>query len=59
MKNPETIERMLADHARVAASLPGAGLPWLAQQREAALARFARSGFPTTHDEDWKYTSVS
>jgi len=59
MKNPEAVERMLADHALIGASLPGAGLPWLAREREAALARFAVSGFPTTHDEDWKYTSVA
>ncbi|MGE0387028.1 MAG: Fe-S cluster assembly protein SufD, partial [Gammaproteobacteria bacterium] len=27
--------------------------------REAALARFAAHGLPTTRDEDWKYTNVS
>ena len=27
--------------------------------RRAALERFAALGFPTTHDEDWHYTSVS
>lgn len=27
--------------------------------RRAAIARFAELGFPTTHDEEWKYTDVS
>src|ERR1041385_9522738 len=27
--------------------------------RRAAIARFAALGFPTTHDEEWKYTDVS
>lgn len=27
--------------------------------REAALARFAARGFPTTRDEEWKYTDLS
>jgi Fe-S cluster assembly protein SufD len=37
----------------------GNGAPgWLNKLREAAIGHFARSGFPTTHHEDWKYTSV-
>lgn len=59
MKNPESTERVLADHARVAATLPGAGLPWLAHERSTALERFAQRGFPTMRDEEWKYTNVS
>jgi len=27
--------------------------------REAAFARFAKLGLPTTQDEDWKYTSLA
>jgi Fe-S cluster assembly protein SufD len=27
--------------------------------REDAFARFCQSGFPTTHDEDWRFTNVS
>jgi Fe-S cluster assembly protein SufD len=49
----------LADFARVAPTLPGARVPWLARAREAALARFAQSGFPTRRDEEWKYTDVA
>jgi Fe-S cluster assembly protein SufD len=32
---------------------------WVAAVREAAIARFAEIGFPTTREEDWKYTNVS
>ncbi len=32
---------------------------WLAKLRRNAFDRFAELGFPTTHDEDWKYTNVS
>ena len=49
----------LADHARVAAILPGARVPWLARIRSAALDSFAQNGFPTKRDEEWKYTSVA
>ncbi len=32
---------------------------WLRRIRTDAMGRFAALGFPTTHDEDWKYTSVA
>ncbi len=32
---------------------------WLQKQREEAFARFTETGFPTTHDEDWRFTSVA
>jgi Fe-S cluster assembly protein SufD len=52
----ETIDRWLA-HFR---SLEAAGLAgdWLAPVRRAAIDSFASRGFPTTKDEDWKYTNV-
>ncbi len=36
-----------------------AGPAWLSEVRKAALHRFADLGFPTTRDENWKYTSVA
>jgi Fe-S cluster assembly protein SufD len=36
----------------------GVGPAWLKQLRESAIASFAKLGFPTTRNEDWKYTSV-
>lgn len=35
------------------------GRPWLRELRQAALARFLERGFPTTRDEDWRFTNVS
>ena len=35
------------------------GQPWLAPLRQAAIARFSELGFPTTHDEDWRFTNVA
>ncbi len=32
---------------------------WLLPTRKAAFARFAEDGFPTTRDEDWRYTNVA
>lgn len=32
---------------------------WLQQTRQQALQQFSRLGFPTQHDENWKYTSVA
>ena len=36
-----------------------AAAPWIQQLREAAFQRFAELGFPTTHDEDWRFTNVA
>jgi Fe-S cluster assembly protein SufD len=45
--------RALEDHTR-------AGTPaWLERARRAAIERFAATGFPTTRDEDWRYTNVA
>ncbi len=52
-------DRVVAEFARVAPLLPGTLVPWLERARQAGLERFADRGFPTTRDEDWKYTSVA
>jgi Fe-S cluster assembly protein SufD len=54
-----TIDRFVADFARLETSLPGSGAPWLAALRRGALERFAARGLPTAHDEDWKYTNAA
>jgi len=33
--------------------------PWLRNLRQEAFARFCEAGFPTTHDEDWRFTNIS
>ena len=32
---------------------------WLQTMSDAAFARFAELGFPTTHNEEWRFTNVS
>jgi Fe-S cluster assembly protein SufD len=32
---------------------------WLFPLRKAGIARFAERGFPTLHDEDWRFTNVT
>jgi Fe-S cluster assembly protein SufD len=32
---------------------------WVQSLRQDAFARFAETGFPTTHDEDWRFTNVA
>src|SRR6516164_4022238 len=32
---------------------------WLFPLRKAGIARFAERGFPTLHDEDWRFTNVA
>lgn len=31
---------------------------WLSELRESAMATFQERGFPTLHDEDWRYTNL-
>ncbi len=33
--------------------------PWVQELREAAFRRFTELGFPTTHDEEWRFTNVA
>jgi Fe-S cluster assembly protein SufD len=33
--------------------------PWMQQLRENAFQRFSETGFPTTHDEEWRFTNVA
>jgi len=43
-----------------AAARAGAGEPpWVASLREGAFASFEGRGFPSTDEEDWKYTNVA
>jgi Fe-S cluster assembly protein SufD len=48
-----------ARHETLRATLPGAGLPWLAALRDRASAAFAAQGFPTRRAEAWKYTDLA
>ncbi len=35
------------------------GADWLKDVREAAMSRFEAMGFPTTRDEEWRYTNLA
>lgn len=39
--------------------LGGREVSWLKRLREDAMERFAQLGFPTTDEEEWKYTNLS
>ncbi len=41
-----------------AATLPGSDLPWLAELRRNAAARFTASGLPDRKVEEWRYTDL-
>lgn len=44
---------------KVPFALAGHDLPWVNQARLSAFKRFAKHGFPTRREEEWKYTDVS
>ena len=50
---------MSIDASQLEAAVGRLGASGLAGLRSAALARFLKTGLPTTADEDWKYTSLA
>jgi len=56
--NTGSVEHYRAEMEALSGQLPGSGLDWLADRRRQALSNFEALGFPTTRDEDWKYTNV-
>ena len=44
--------------AEYAPNLPGSSLPWLADLRSDAAARFAATGLPNRKVEEWRYTDL-
>jgi hypothetical protein len=54
-----TIRHLPGNFQRLPETAPGRDLSWLRKLREDAFARFCEVGFPTTHDEDWRFTNVS
>lgn len=51
-------EAYLAAHQAVAPMLPAAGTEWLDHHRVDGLKQLELMGFPTTREEQWKYTNV-
>jgi Fe-S cluster assembly protein SufD len=58
MQASESKERYLSAFKQYQNNGASKNPAWLRQLRESAIASFGELGFPTTHDEDWKYTSV-
>ncbi|MFQ5882504.1 MAG: Fe-S cluster assembly protein SufD [Candidatus Methylomirabilales bacterium] len=52
-------EHYLESFARFEKDTAGNGQGWLRPTRQAAIARFAELGFPTSRDEDWRFTNVA
>jgi len=50
------VDVLAAQAAEFASGL--AGPPWLTRLRRDGLAAFTRAGFPSLHDEDWRYTNL-
>ncbi|HEX4007122.1 MAG TPA: Fe-S cluster assembly protein SufD [Acidobacteriaceae bacterium] len=55
----EQLESWLENFTEAQNDAPGRALPWLKKLREDAFARFCETGFPTTRDEDWRFTNVA
>ncbi|MGA8529572.1 MAG: Fe-S cluster assembly protein SufD [Acidobacteriaceae bacterium] len=51
------LEGWLENFTDAEKTAPKAG--WLRKLREDAFARFCETGFPTTKDEDWRFTNVA
>jgi Fe-S cluster assembly protein SufD len=55
----QQLENYLESFSEFEKLAAGHTLPWLRKLRRDAFARFCEAGFPTTHDEDWRFTNVS
>lgn len=55
----QNIETYLEAFTEFAKRAEGRNLVWLRNLREEAFSRFCETGFPTTHDEDWRFTNLS
>lgn len=55
----EQLETYLAEFTEFAKWAAKDSAPWLRDLRERAFARFCEVGFPTTRDEDWRFTNLS
>src|SRR5437660_9936440 len=55
----EHLENYLESFTEFQKRAAGRNLPWLRRLREDAFAGFCEVGFPTTHDDDWRLTTVS
>jgi len=55
----QQLESYLENFSEFEKVAAGHDQPWLRNLRQEAFARFCEVGFPTTHDEDWRFTNIS
>lgn len=53
------LESYLKKYTDFAKETAGEAPKWLGELRDAGFERFCKTGFPTTHDEDWRFTNIS
>jgi Fe-S cluster assembly protein SufD len=56
---PQHLDSYLAAFGDFEKLANGHDIRWLRKLRQDAFSRFCEVGFPTTHDEDWRFTNVS
>ena len=54
----QSVARYLDQFAQVEARAKSSGQEWLLPVRREAMDRFVALGFPTTRDEDWRFTNL-
>ncbi len=54
----DAVAQLVADHEAFAANGAAGAPPWVQELRAGAIRQFAEAGFPTTKDEEWRFTSV-
>ena len=55
----QNVDHYLEAFTRFETSAAGRELAWLRNLRDEAFSRFCETGFPTTHEEDWRFTNVA
>jgi len=55
----ERHDTYLAEYGQFSQDRGSAAPAWVRDRRKKAFDRFAKTGFPTTREEDWRFTNVS
>jgi len=55
----QALQHYLEGFTSLEKTAPSRQHPWLRKLREDGFARFAETGFPTSRDEDWRFTNLS
>ncbi len=55
----QQLESYLENFAQLEKQATSSDLPWLRSLRQEAFAHFCKVGFPTTREEDWRFTNAA